>query len=197
MKKTIRLSESELHRVIKESVKRILKENSKRRKKIREGRGNNPYGKMAFNQEAFEEWENKTHIDSEVMEMAKHIAEKIGMGDLEEQTVELKNYYGDTMGYGKGFVISHCTSSYADGPSTDYSKQFLKWCKGLGFKVASEYGDNGMDSATNWHDTYWTVEVVYGPTITYDTFTRFEGNEEDYEDFLEYDDEHRFDDDEY
>lgn len=30
------------------------------------------------------------------------------------------------------------------------------------------YGDNGMDSATNWHDTYWSVEIAYTPSMVYD-----------------------------
>lgn len=25
-----------------------------------------------------------------------------------------------------------------------------------------------MDSATNWHDTYWSVEIAYTPSMVYD-----------------------------
>ena len=37
-----------------------------------------------------------------------------------------------------------------------------------GFKVVNSYGDNGMDSATNWHDTYWTKEIAYMGTQKYE-----------------------------
>ena len=120
---------------------------------------------MKFNQEGFEKWETTTHIPEKVMNMVNFIAEKIGHGGgIEEETIQIRNRGGYVIGYAKGFAIRHCTSSYADGPSVDYSSEFIKWLKGLEFKIENSYGDNGLDSATNWHDTYWTNEFIYKPT---------------------------------
>lgn len=131
---------------------------------------------MKFRHDKFREWENGTHIPAEVMNMVNFIADKIGYGDgIEEETITMYNRGGYAIGYAKGFRISHCTSSYADGPSVDYSKAFVKWLKGLGFRVENSYGDNGMDCATNWHDTYWTNEFVYAPSeVEEEMFIEFE-----------------------
>lgn len=83
--------------------------------------------------------------------------------------------FGVTIGYAKGFTISHCTSSYADGPSADYSGEFKKWILGLEFSLNNSYGDNGMDSSTNWHDTFWHNDFIYTPTrISENEFIEFE-----------------------
>ena len=185
--------EGQLPRVIKESVKRVLNER----------RGRNPYGYIDFDQDAYDKWENETHIPQEVMEMVSHVAEKIGMGPVEETVVQITNRWGDTIGYGKGISLTHCTSSYADGPSTDYSSVFAKWCKGLGFEECGSHGDNGMDSATNWHDTYWTNEFVYEGTEIYNQdlehFVPYDENDDDaYAEYLDYEDESMYyDDDDY
>ncbi len=120
---------------------------------------------MKFLHSKFEKWENSTHIPEKVMDMVNFIAEKIGHGGgIEEETIRIYNRGGYVIGYAKGFRISHCTFSYADGPSPDYSKEFAKWLKGLDFEIENSYGDNGMDCSTNWHDTYWTNEFIYKPT---------------------------------
>ena len=117
---------------------------------------------MKFKHNEFNKWENETHIHEKIMDMVNFIAEKIGHGGgIEEETITIKNRGGYTIGYAKGFSITHCTSSYADGPSKDYSKEFSKWLEGLGFKIENSYGDNGMDCSTNWHDTFWTNEFIY------------------------------------
>lgn len=135
---------------------------------------------MKFRHDKFREWENGNHIPEEIMNMVNFIAEKIGHGGgIDEETINLYNRGGYVYGYAKGFSITHCTSSYADGPSVDYSGAFAKWLKGLGFRIENSYGDNGMDSATNWHDTYWTHEFIYEPSeVMEDAFIQWE--EKDY-----------------
>ena len=149
---------------------------------------------MKFNYEKFYKWENDTHIPESILNMINFIAEKIGYdGVIEEETISVVNMFGVTIGYAKGFTISHCTSSYADGPSADYSGAFKKWILGLGFSLNNSYGDNGMDSATNWHDTFWHNDFIYTPTrISEDKFIEFE--DRDLYDELEEDyDEHYYD----
>ncbi len=120
---------------------------------------------MKFLHSKFEKWENETHIPEKVMDMVNFIAEKIGHGGgIEEETISIYNRGGYVIGYAKGFSITHCTFSYADGPSADYSKEFSKWLKGLDFEIENSFGDNGMDCSTNWHDTYWTNEFIYKPS---------------------------------
>ena len=120
---------------------------------------------MKFRQDKFEKWENETHIPKSIMDMVNFIAEKIGHGGgIEEETIRVVNCWGVEIGYAKGSSISHCTSSYADGPSTDYSGAFKKWLVGLDFSINNSYGDNGMDSATNWHDTFWHHDFIYNPS---------------------------------
>lgn len=114
-----------------------------------------------FNQKRFDKWEEETHIPEKTMDFVRFIAEKIGCGEIEEETIHIYNRGGYVVGYAKGFSLSHCTFSYADGPSADYSEEMAKFLKGLGFKIENSYGDNGMDSSTNWHDTYWTNEFIY------------------------------------
>ena len=75
---------------------------------------------MKFDDKKFQEWEKKTHIPEKVMNMVKFIAEKVGCGSIEEETITLRNRGGFAYAYGKGFSLTHCTSSYADGPSPDY-----------------------------------------------------------------------------
>lgn len=140
---------------------------------------------MIFNRKRFEQWEHENVIPKKVMDMVNWIAEKIGYPVCEE-TLNLKNRVGETIGFARGFVVSHCTSSYEDGPGVDYTPEFIKWLKGLGFELGDSYGDNGMDSATNWHDTYWHKEIIYTPSKVYDDFREFESEEEE-EDYYERD----------
>lgn len=120
---------------------------------------------MKFNHYKFDKWIEETHIPEAVMNMVKFIAEKIGYGDyLEEETIQIYNRVGQVIGWAKGFSISHCTSSYEDGPGTDYSDAFRKWLCGLGFSIENSYGDNGLDSSTNWHDTYWHYDFIFNAT---------------------------------
>lgn len=136
---------------------------------------------MRFNQNKFNEWENETHIPQDIMAMLNFIAEKIGHdGGIEEETISLYNRGGHIIGYAKGFSIVHCTSSYSDGPTPDLSGAFSKWIIGLDFKLENSFGDNGMDSSTNWRDTFWTNQFIYKPSeISDEAFIVYD--EEDYE----------------
>jgi len=135
---------------------------------------------MKFNEDKFQEWEENTHIPDRIFTMANAIAKEVGCGELFEETINIYNRGGYIIGYAKGFRLTHCTSSYSEGPSTDYSKEMAMWLKGLGFVIENSYGDNGMDSATNWQDTYWTDEFIYEPSeISDEQFTIWE--DDDYE----------------
>lgn len=135
-----------------------------------------------WNDARFNAWVEGTHIPEDVMKMVELIAEQIGIS-VYETTVDYKNVWGENIGVAKGFQLSYCTSSYADGPSEDMTPVFMKWIKGLGFEVCGSYGDNGLDSATNWHDTFWYTEIAYSDTIVmlgdfYDYYDRYD--DEDY-----------------
>ena len=123
---------------------------------------------MKFNYDKFDEWEQNTHIPEGILKMVNTIGKEIGCGEVEEETIEIYNRGGQVIGWAKGFVLTHCTSSYADVPSTDYSKEMAKWLKGLNFTIENSYGDNGMDSSTNWHDTFWQNEFTYKPTEVFE-----------------------------
>ena len=123
---------------------------------------------MKFDYKKFAKWENETHIPKEVMDIVNAVAEKIGCGMVDEQTIEIFNRGGQVVGYAKGFSLTHCTSSYETGPTHDYSSAMAKWLKGLGFTIENSYGDNGLDSATNRHDTFWTHDFTYKPTEVWD-----------------------------
>lgn len=123
---------------------------------------------MKFDTEKFDKWEQENHIPEKIMTMVNTIAKEIGCGKIEEETIDICNRGGQVIGWAKGFTLTHCTSSYADGPSPDYSKEMAMWLKGLGFTLENSYGDNGMDSSTNWHDTFWTNEFTYKPTEVFE-----------------------------
>lgn len=119
---------------------------------------------MKFDYQKFAKWENETHIPKSIMKMVNAIAKEIGCEAVEEETIEIFNRGGQVIGWAKGFSLTHCTSSYESGPTPDYSKEMAMWLKGLKFHIENSFGDNGMDSASNWHDTYWTNEFTYSPT---------------------------------
>lgn len=66
----------------------------------------------------------------------------------------------------EAFSYSVCTSSCAEGPDIDWSDEIKQILLNLGF-FCHGAGDNGMDSATNWQDTYWTYYFCYKPTLEY------------------------------
>jgi hypothetical protein len=137
-----------------------------------------------WNHVKYSEWIGNTHIPEDVMSIVNAVCEKIGIC-VQEEVVFYRNRWGKPYASAKGFHISHCTSSYETGPTTDMVPVFIKWLGGLGFEVCASYGDNGMDSATNWHDTYWSTDIAYTPTIVSD------------EVFYDWDDEEDEDDDDY
>lgn len=131
-----------------------------------------------WNDNRFLLWDEETHIPEDVMKMVDIVCEQLGI-EVEETIVRRENRGGYTYAYAKGFILSHCTSSMEDGPSADMTPVFMKWLGGLGFAICRSYGDNGLDSATNWHDTYWTTEIAYKPTeISADFFYDFPSDEE-------------------
>lgn len=132
-----------------------------------------------FDYDRFYRWEDETHIPEKIMTMINAIAEKVGCGELYEETIRIYNRGGYVCGYGKGFSLVHCTSSYETGPTTDYSAEMEMWLKGLGFSLENSFGDNGMDSATNYHDTYWTHQFIYDKTITWDDFYNYDDDDDD------------------
>lgn len=168
MNRKIRITEGALRKIVNESVKKVLKETRDR-----------------FDDEAYEKWCEEEQIPQRIKNMVNHIAEKIGISapfeGSEEEVIKLKNRGGYTYGYAKGFTLSHCTSSYADGPGEDYSKEFIDWIKGLGFAIENSYGDNGMDYTTNWQDTYWHYDFIYKPsTVDYEQFMIWGDEDYDY-----------------
>lgn len=121
-------------------------------------------------QERIWKWEEETHIPKEVMAIVEAVAEKIGIDPIYEDTISLYNRGGCLYALAKGFTFCECTSSLEDGPSGPDStmvKTFVKWIKSLGFEFERSRGDNGMDSATNWHDTFMYHEVIYTPSLFY------------------------------
>ena len=193
MKKVIRLTEGDLHRIIENSVKRILKENKvikknhKSKHRINEG--------YSFNHEEYYKWADTDQIPKQVKDMVQYISEKVGCSvDDEEKVIELRNRGGHTYAFGKGFTISYCTSSLADGPGEDYSDTLIKWIEGIGFRIENSYGDNGMDSATNYNDTYWHYDFVYEPSIvSIEKFVDWDENDDEDDDM----DESGWDEDEF
>lgn len=138
---------------------------------------------MRFDYDKFYEWEESTTIPEAVMKVVKAVSNELGFSLNEDdvETITYRNRGGHPYAYAKGFTLTHCTSSLETGSTTDYSDVFIKWLGGLGFEKINSYGDNGMDSATNWHDTYWSVEIAYSPSMVYDEVF-YEYNDDDYED---------------
>ena len=141
-----------------------------------------------FNMSAFREWENETHIPQEVKKIVNAVMTELELGfafqtdddgSLIEETITIFNRGGYACGYGKGFSLTYCTSSMADGAEED-PKYVIDFIKGIGFRIENSMGDNGMDSATNWHDTYWTYEFIFEPSITWNDFYEYE--ESDFDD---------------
>lgn len=81
-----------------------------------------------------------------------------------DECIVLRNRGGWAYAKGKGLRYSYCTSSMIDGPSYDYSEEFGIMLTALGFELSNSYGDNGLDSASNWHYTYWSYEYIYKPS---------------------------------
>lgn len=120
-----------------------------------------------FDYEKLDKWEEETHIPTEVMKIVEAVCKNLGIY-VEETTITYYNRGGYSYAYAKGFEISYCTSSLIDGPSENMAPVFMQWLQGLGFKIADSYGDNGMDSATNWHDTFWHTKIAYTPSKVYE-----------------------------
>lgn len=123
---------------------------------------------MRFNEDLFEKWKNETQIPDDVLDVLNAVCKHIGIDEPYIETIYLRNRGGYIYGYAKGFTLTHCTSSLTDGPSFDYSRTLSKFIKGLGFRIENSYGDNGKDSATNWHDTFWSYDFIYKDSIVYD-----------------------------
>ena len=147
---------------------------------------------MKFNYDAFNKWKEENHIPDQVKRIVNAVLASEGYqepfppideecGDTtNEYTITIYNRGGHPCARGKGFSLSYCTSSYIDGPEPD-CKYLIKFIKGLGFTIENSYGDNGMDSSSNWHDTFWNYDFLYEPSVVdEEEFTIWEDS--DYED---------------
>lgn len=119
------------------------------------------------NEEKFTEWCEKEHIPSTVKKIVGAVLLELGFhnpfADGEEGVISVYNRGGYVIAYGKGFSMNYRTSSLLDGPDVD-PKYVIKFIKGLGFSIENSDGDNGMDSATNYRDTWWTYDFIYKPS---------------------------------
>lgn len=134
---------------------------------------------MKFDYERFNEWESKKHIPEQVRRIVNAVLvsegyhrpfpdpDELEADETGEETITIYNRGGYAIAYGKGFSLSYCTSSLIDGPEAD-CRYLIDFIKGMGFVIENSHGDNGMDSTTNWHDTYWTYEFLYEPSKVYD-----------------------------
>lgn len=127
--------------------------------------------------QTFEQWRNTNQIPDQVKTIVNAVLKECGYqeafnfdfieeGESNEELITLVNRGGYPYGYGKGFSMEYCTSSYANGPDPD-PRYIIDFIKGMGFTIENSYGDNGMDSSTNYHDTFWTYEFLYKPSVKY------------------------------
>ena len=123
-----------------------------------------------MNQEKFFAWEEKKHIPEEVKRIVRAVFVECGICDPfpddDEETIRMHNRGGWLYAVGKGLTLMYRTSSMEDGPDAD-PRYLVDFIKGLGFVIKNSHGDNGLDGATNWHDTYWQYDVLYKPSLTY------------------------------
>lgn len=115
-------------------------------------------------------------IPDKVAYALQNIEKVFGVCLEEQEDIILRNRGGWAYAKGNGVSYSYCTSSLLDGPGYDYSKEFDFMLKALGFEKVYSGGDNGMDSATNWQDTYWTYTWIYCPSkkeLTEDEVDRY------------------------
>ena len=121
-----------------------------------------------MNYEKYNKFEEERQIPETVKRIVRAVLVECGLHDPfpddSEETIPLRNRGGWTYAYGKGFVLSYCTSSMEDGPDAD-PRYVIDFIKGLGFIIENSYGDNGLDAASNWHDTYWNYDFLYKPSV--------------------------------
>lgn len=128
-------------------------------------------------QQTFEQWRDTNQIPDQVKRIVNAVLKECGYheafdfeyqeeGESNEEVITLRNRGGYAYGYGKGFSMSYRTSSMEDGPDTD-PEYIIDFIKGIGFTIENSYGDNGMDSSTNYRDTWWNYEFLYKPSVKY------------------------------
>lgn len=106
------------------------------------------------------------HLPAKVGYALERIEEVFGITFTETEVI-LRNLGGWAYAKGWGVEYSYCTFSYMDGPHYDYHDEFDNMLRGLGFDMERSFGDNGLDSSTNWHDTYWSYQYVYKKSVQY------------------------------
>lgn len=123
-----------------------------------------------MNRDKYNEWVEMQTIPQTVKKIVRAVFAECGLldpfPDDEESVIQLTNRGGWLYAVGKGFTLSYCTSSLADGPDAD-PRYVIEFIKGVGFVIENSYGDNGLDSATNWQDTFWSYDFLYKPSIKY------------------------------
>jgi hypothetical protein len=82
--------------------------------------------------------------------------------------IYLRNRGGYVYAQGLGFTYSYCTSSLADGPGVDLSKELIFYLKAIGFSIENSYGDNGLDPyGSGYRDTFWNYDFILNRTLEY------------------------------
>jgi hypothetical protein len=183
MKQRIKISESRLKNIIRESIQKCFRNKAM----IRES-------KDRFDNEKFQKWQEETHIPDDIMGMVKHVCEKIGIEVPEEETITYKNRGGYAYAFGKGFTLEYRTSSYEEGPGIDYSKTLLKFIKGLGFEIVDSYGNNDIDE--RYYESYWYYDFAYKPSVEEIESFMIWGDEYDDNNYDDYEDEGYYGDEE-
>jgi hypothetical protein len=108
---------------------------------------------------------NTEELPSKTLNLIKKCEEIFNCKIEIKDKVYLYDGSGSQIAVGPGVSVTHRTGSMSSGPSDDYSEEIFKFLKHNGFIKSNSYGDNGMDSATNHRDTYWTKEFIYKPKM--------------------------------
>ena len=217
-KEVIRLKESQLRQIIKESVKKVLREDNLNNEGVEEkiykllsdslfydystGKfmfndkdegdyyGNSYYlvldyldlkndpNKKSYYMGIIDKWKSnkisqveESYSNFEIPQKILNLIDKCEKIFSCEITVKDRVYLydggGNKIAIGAGISLTHTTSSISDGPSHDYSEEIFSFLKHARFEKSNSFGDNGMDSSTNYEDTYWIDEFIYTPTMKY------------------------------
>lgn len=108
-----------------------------------------------------------TKIPERIVALLSRMEQLFGIGFEYEPNYTLCNRGGWPYAKAEAFRYSVCTSSFADGPDLDYSKEIKEILLHCGFECEGE-GDNGLDPIGSYcRDTYWNYHFIYNRSLEY------------------------------
>jgi len=119
----------------------------------------NPYTLPCAPSFTIEEEEEEPKLTPKHRDLLRRLQTLFPEANIDEDFIQMRNRGGWVYAEGVGISYRRVTSSYADGPEFDYSKEIAQILCNSGFEAAGYYTSGCDERNFENHETFYYIEI--------------------------------------